>query len=288
MVLPNEPLKNAGLKYVNGLGLIFNESNNQAMTVSSGAARDSTNTNDIILDSNVTISLLTVGAGGIDAGPLAASSTYAVYVIASSTSVFTSTTDLGGGPSPNPLGPSAVPAPANPYPASAILSLNASTPILPVGYDMYRRVGWVRTDASSHFLGYSQYGNGETRTYAFYNKVIVKTGAITSSFVQVPLVVGVGADAGVPCLPASFGLELEVLCDILYTPAGATDVAEFMQYVFSPPANGNVRFGTGVAGAQVGSLQIPSQSNGTAPTILAKATSGTCTLSVSGFVDILG
>ena len=92
--MPNEPIVNAGLKYVNGLELVKTAA--KVVNVLPGAARSSGNVNDIILqeavDVNgdglgyaVQINGAVVGANGCDQAVLAASSFYAVYLISDST-----------------------------------------------------------------------------------------------------------------------------------------------------------------------------------------------------------
>lgn len=103
---------------------------------------DSTDSTDILFAGELTANITLSGAGGLDTGSEAADTWYAIYVIADSTKVV----------SPN-----------------AILSTNAATPTLPVGYDVYRRVGWVRNDGSSNFMNFVQYGRGRDRTYRYYD-----------------------------------------------------------------------------------------------------------------------
>ena len=121
--MPNTPIVNAGLKYANGLQLAW--ASDETITIAAGAARDSSNTNDIVLDASVTVSNIVSGANGLDTGSVAANTMYAVYLIGDSTG-YESTAGL--------------------------LSTDASSPNLPGGYDMYRRIGWVLTDATSDNL----------------------------------------------------------------------------------------------------------------------------------------
>lgn len=72
-----------------------------------------------------------VGANGLDAGTLAASTWYALFVICK---------DDGT--------------------TAGLLSLSATAPTLPTGYTHFARVGWIRTDgtANKYPLGFTQYG----------------------------------------------------------------------------------------------------------------------------------
>lgn len=66
--MPNTPIVNAGVKYVNGL--LLTRTGNKTLGVAAGAARDSSNTNDIILDTAASVNGLFVGANGVDMQPL--------------------------------------------------------------------------------------------------------------------------------------------------------------------------------------------------------------------------
>ncbi len=182
MRLPNSPIVNAGMRYFNGLALDFlvipsvpvsNYVAGTSFIVQPGQARDSTNTNDIFLPQSFVngvpyvlngvsvgaiVNGLEVGANGVDLAPLVANSLYGVYVIGSSTSVSTENSELGGGPL-NFLPPIQPPymAPANPFPGAILLSLSSNAvPNLPFGYDMYRLIGWVTTNASALILPFGQ------------------------------------------------------------------------------------------------------------------------------------
>lgn len=134
----NVPIYNLGNLYIQGLGLVY--SSTTAVSLSSGQARDSGNVNDIVLSSSVSVSISSNGANGLDTGTVAASTLYYVYVIASSNEV------------------------AN---TAGILSLSASQPTLPYNYDIYRRVGAVAVDSSSHIRKFVQVGGNKDRTILY-------------------------------------------------------------------------------------------------------------------------
>lgn len=247
MTTPNSPIVNAGLLYVNGLGIAKTAA--KIISLAAGAARDVTNTDDIVLNALVSINGANVGANGVDIAAIILNKFYAVYVIGDST---------------------------DKQPTAGLLSLNATTPSLPFGYDMYRRVGWVLTDGSANILQFWQYGTGQLRTY-YYDVGIseLSGGSNTGSFVNISLA------ASVP------PIATEVLCMLTFTPMGATDVAEFLPFGSSAAA-GIVQFGCGVAAAQVGMVTVPCALNAGVPTILYQV-SGTDTLSVltAGYKDTL-
>jgi len=242
----NTPIVNAGVKYVNGIELVKTAA--KTITMAAGAARDSSNTNDIILDAIVTINGATVGANAVDIAALVASSFYAVYVIGDST-LYESTAGL--------------------------LSLSATAPILPAGYDMSRRVGWILTDGSANILQFWQYGEGQERMYYYDVAISELSGGSATTFTAVDLATSVPP------------IATEVLFKALFTPDGATEIAEFLPFG-SAASNGDVVFGCGVAAAQQGMVTVPCQLDSGVPKILYKvATGDTLTLTTAGFKDYM-
>src|ERR1700743_3615216 len=121
MSIPNTPIVNRGALYVNGLE--FEVFAFFLLFIHEGAARDSTNTNDIVLNSSLVLNGQNVGPNGTDDAPITPNTRYAVHVIGDSN---------------------------NNNPTAGLLSLSASNPNLPSGYDMFRRVGWIYTDSSAN------------------------------------------------------------------------------------------------------------------------------------------
>ncbi len=254
MSIPQSPIVNAGLLYVNGLGIAKTAA--KVISMALGAARDSTNTNDIILSSDnphvsggvVSVNGANVGANGVDLAALVASSFYAVYAIGDSTSY---------------------------NPVAGLLSLNATTPSLPEGYDMYRRVGWVLTDGSANILQFWQFGSGSGRVYYYDVGISALSGGTSTTFANIDL------STSVP------PIATEVLFHATYTPNSATNIAEFLPYG-SSASNGIVVFGYGVAAAQQGMVTVPEELNaGKAEVKYKVATSDTLTLLTAGYKDFL-
>jgi hypothetical protein len=246
MATPMTPIVNAGILYVNGLGI--SKSTSKIVIMATGAARDSGNVNDITLNSSASINGATVGANGVDVAVLVASSLYAVYVIGDSSG----------------------------YHATAgIFSLAATGPSLPFGYDMYRRVGYILTDSSANILQFWQYGAGGVREMYYDVGISVLSAGSSTTYANVDLT------AAVPIA------SLNVLFDVAYTPNSATNLAQFLPYG-SSATNGIVRWGAGVAAAQVTSLVIPCGVNAGKPEIQYKvAASDSLTLLVTGYFDQL-
>lgn len=136
MALPTPTLRGENLShaYVSDLNIAWSSAT--TITLAAGQARNSSNLNDIVLSAGVTINAATVGANGLDTGALANSTLYAVWVIGDSTSNNAS---------------------------AGLLSTSGTDPILPLGYDMARRVGWVLTSGAAAILDFSQRGNDRNR-----------------------------------------------------------------------------------------------------------------------------
>ena len=197
MYIPNYPQANAGLLYVNNLQLTWLSAT--TLSVAAGAARDQNNINDIILGAPVVINAANNGANGLDSGALADSKFYAVIVVGDSTQN---------------------------NPTCAQLSLvvgNAAykhgvlSPVLPGGYDMYRRIGYVLTDGSANILQFWQTGDDQARKM-YYDAPIsvanVSSDAATS-YAEVNL------SAAVPLVG-----QTEVGLIVSYTPATAGNTLE--------------------------------------------------------------
>lgn len=93
-------------------------------------ARDSTDARTISVGSDQTIVNTTTGANALDASTVASDTWYFIFAIDDTTNVL------------SPAG---------------LLSLSATAPALPSGYNVFRRVGTIRTDATSDFFGIAQY-----------------------------------------------------------------------------------------------------------------------------------
>ncbi len=86
------------------------------------------------------IDITASGVNGLDAGVEAPDTWYAVYLIGDSTGS---------------------------NPPAGLLSISEAAPTLPSGYDVFRRVGWVRNGTAGDFLAFFQRGDGLDRTYNY-------------------------------------------------------------------------------------------------------------------------
>lgn len=241
------PVVNGPTLYVDNLQLTWTA--NATMTIAAGAARDSTNVNDITLAATATINTATVGKiNGIDAAAVAASTRYNVFIVGDSSQT-------------NPVG--------------GLLSTSL-TPTLPYGYDMYRRIGTVFTDGSKNLLLAWWYGNARERTMYYDVGISALSGGSSTSYANISLVASAPAVA-----------SLRVIFDIAYTANSATNTAQFLPYG-SSATNGVVRYGCGVAAAQVGQITVPTGLNAGVPEVQYKvASSDSLTLLTTGYIETL-
>lgn len=197
------PPVNAGIKYINGLQLSYTSAT--TMTVQPGLCRDFTNTNDISVGlplsvaatgtgeepvlpgtGAVVINTAVNGAAGLDIGTIAINTFYAVYAIGNS---------------------------YNNGQGSAVISANLIAPILPNGYDMALRIGYIKTDGSANILKFRQDGAGVDR-WMWYDAAIATGVTAGASATYAP----VDASAG---LPIDHPTMVNWLCS--FTPTSASN-----------------------------------------------------------------
>lgn len=248
---PNIPMVNLGNTYIQAMQLAW--ISNTSISVAAGQARDSTNVNDIVLGSLATINAAVNGLNGLDTGALAASTFYAVYVISSST--LSNNSAAGNYKAPG-----------------ALLSLSATAPTLPNGYDMFRRVGYVLTDGSVHILAFRQTGSGLAREMWYDALISVLAGGAAATFAAVSLVTAVPA---IGITKVSFNATI--------TPTAAGDLAA-LRPTGSSSTNGYVIANGAVAGvAQKLTMLVPCSAAESVDYLVT----GTLTLLVQNYQDNL-
>jgi len=128
--------------YANGLQLSNNSTTpNTKLDVSSGSILDSTGTFQLALASSVTIDATVNGINGLDTGSLAASTVYAVYLVAD----VVNSNNMG-----------------------AMISTSYTAPLMPFGYNSFALIGYVATDGAVHFLkGYWTAGDSPFRLFMY-------------------------------------------------------------------------------------------------------------------------
>lgn len=115
-----------------------------------GSCRSDDDTLNIDVTSTIDIVITTVGVNGRDSATAEAASTwYSVWVISDSTGVNVE---------------------------AGLFGTSATAPTLPSGYDVKRRIGWVRNDASSNFVPYEILVAGSALRMVTYSEYVI-TGA---------------------------------------------------------------------------------------------------------------
>ena len=130
-------------------GLLISDSSTSLKAISAGACRSDDNTFNIVTGA-ITANMATQ----LDTGAEAADTWYAIWVIGDAV-----TTNV----------------------PRALLSLSATAPTMPSGYDKKRRIGWVRNDSSSDFYDYLTSSTGRDRVYSWLEDIVLVLSAGTAT-----------------------------------------------------------------------------------------------------------
>ncbi|HEY2811761.1 MAG TPA: hypothetical protein VGJ00_10295 [Rhabdochlamydiaceae bacterium] len=238
------------------------------IAVSPGAARDSTNSIDMVVGLNnyfeidnpavqfqgyqagLFVNSAINGVNGLDTGTIAASTQYAVYLIGDS---------------------------RNYKNTAAVLSLTSNTaPLLPSGYDSYRLIGFWATDGSSHFVYATNKPQNIGGLLTYFNSpaVSVLSGGTATSFTAIDLTTN-------SAIPTTTLQNIIVTLLVTFTPAAVGDTVQFRPTGSS--ATGGLATITGlVAGfAQTQYIQVIAGVGSSKPEIDYKVTSGSDAVSVA-------
>lgn len=258
------PITNARQYYINGLKLTW--LTGTTMSVSAGRCSNSTNQNDISVGlplnvaatqtgvepvaagtGAVTINTAANGAAGLDIGAMANNKFYAVYAIGDSYGI---------------------------EPGSALISANLVQPLLPAGYDMYFRIGFVKSDGAAALLAFRQDGCGLDR-WMYYDAAIA-TGVTAGSSATY---------AAVDCsasLPSATPTLVSFYCT--FTPTGTNDKLILTPGTSTSTAGYAVLSGTGAAVA--GNLICPTDAPVT-DAVDYKVVGSDTAINVGGYLDQL-
>jgi len=240
----NIPIVNAPYLSVDNLQLAV--ASTTTLTMAAGRARNSTNENDIILTSGVTINAATTGINALDTGSLANATLYAVYAVGDSTQNNT---------------------------PGAVLSATLTAPLLPVGYDMYRLIGYVRTDGSAHFLAGYWSGSANERTFVY----------------DVPIATAVTAGSSATYAAVTLTTFVPPVQNVLakietnWTANAAGDTLALQPF---SAVGDTVKYIAPVAGASAHTLvreYVQAQLDSGAPKINYKVSAGTVAINVAGY-----
>ncbi len=281
MTTPNTPVVNKGLLYVTGLTVSAGALNadllsSATLLISSGQGRDSTDINDIVLPATVapgaanpnnvpvdanapfyTLNAATVGVNGLDVGALVATTKYAVYAIASSNST------------------------AQP---ATLLSASFTQPLLPLNYDMFRRIGTVMTNAAgTRILNFHQRGNGSFRDtwYAVPFATAVAAGA-SATFAPVTLTTWVPTTGGEVYILSALTSDAGATRTVVYSADAGTTIA-------AAASAGEVIMSSPASTVTSASLKVPVTTAAGVQTIQYAVSNAAAAVAVSvqGFVDFL-
>lgn len=204
-----QPIINTGLPlYIHGLSLSV--ASNTVIAMAPGQARDSSNqidmavgelnylgeiqpANPIFLNcpNPLYINSAIVGPNGLDQGVLAASSNYIVYLIADPTGF---------------------------KPTAGLLSLYSNQyPLLPSGYGLYRTIGFVSTNASTHFTAASILNEAYFKQFFLQPAVSVLSGGNSTTFAAVAL------NGAITTTTDPF---VRAYINVIFTPAAVGDVVQ--------------------------------------------------------------
>lgn len=260
------PIVNARQYYINGLKLAYLTST--TMTVTAGRCSNSTNVNDISVGlplnvaatqtgvlpvaagtGAVTINTAANGAGGLDIGAMANNTFYAVYAIGDS---------------------------YGENPGSALISANLSAPLLPAGYDMYFRIGFIKSSGAAAILPFRQDGCGLDR-WMWYDAPIATDITAGSSATYAP----VDCSAS---LPAATPTMVNFYC--VFTPTAGDDTLVLVPGTSTSTLGYATLSGSVAAVAVTGNLICPTDSPVT-DAIDYKVTGSAVAISVSAYLDQL-
>jgi hypothetical protein len=248
-----DPIVNQPSLYVTNLECA--QSGTLTLQLNTGAARDSTNTNDLILTTPQQISVAVSGVNGLDTGTIAASTFYACFIIGDS---------------------------SNKKPTAGLISLSATTPTLPFGYDIFRRVGWTYMNSSAQPVKFWTMGTNESRTY-YYNvssQIAILTAGTATSFATV---------SAAPAVPISNPQgTTEALFNLTYVSASSANEVDFGIVVAAGPFK-LLTVSNGAASTTIQPIWLPVRLNAGVPAIAYQTTSGSdaVTLTCAGFRDYL-
>ena len=237
------PIVNERISYINSLQVSF--SSVTTLSVTSGQCSDDNDIIDMKLSSAVILNAAINGANGLDTGSLANNLWYYVYVIA----------DSSGKQS-----------------TAVILSLSATAPTLPSGYDSKRQIDYWRSNGSAQFILAYNSGIGSYRKKYWDSTILVLTGGAATVLTTIDL------DLAVPpvdLLPVRLEVEFEANVagdSVSFAVEGSTSTS-------LPSLNGLV-----VLLRQKGQLEVLSKLATTAKIqYINSAASGDVNVWVSGF-----
>lgn len=254
-------------RYITGLTMTNNVSDsNNDIDIAAGECVDTTGVYLMILATGLTKRLdanWTAGnnGGGLDTGSKANSTSYYVFLIRNLT---TGAVD-------------------------ALFSASATSPTMPVGYTVSRRIGIILTNGSGNLNQFSQTGNRYSWKTGFDTDIVVGTSSTLCTMTGLPAIeVEAQGIASISGIPNATGVALQV------ASAGATTQSAPEVYVFSSAgfiARRGHAYGSHIAGdystaghgafSEFRAIAVSSQIR-----IVANSGTPTARIHILGFTDI--
>ena len=171
------------------------------------------------------INCATTGANGLDAGSLANSTQYAVYLIADSRGYN--------------------------QPAGLVSLTSNVSPLIPLGYDSYRLLGFVATDGSAHFVYATSKPQNLVNAVEYFISPASSalSGGNSTTFAAIDLT----ANSGIPTTTLQ---NIIVTLQVVYTPAAAGNYVRFRPTGSSATAGLNTIIGSAAGIAQTQYLRM--------------------------------
>lgn len=264
--IQNDPIYLLPYLYISGLNISV--ASTTVLAIAPGQARDSSDNIDMPvgfpnLQGNVVpatqfqnympplfINSAVNGANGLDSGSLIATMDYAIYLIGDSRGY---------------------------NPVAAILSLTSNAfPLLPLGYDSYRLLGFIQTDGSAHFVasGTNPLNARNLRAYYVSPASSVLSGGNATSFTAI--------DMSTP-IPTTTARDVIALLQVTFIPLAAGDTVQFRPTGEGTPQTAGLVTITGAAAgiAQTQYVQVISGVGSSKPEIDYKVSVSGDSVSVS-------
>jgi hypothetical protein len=182
------PVESLPFKYISGLNLSV--ASTSIIAVAPGQARDSNDNVDMPVSTTLFLNSAINGVNALDQGTIAASSNYSIYLISDS---------------------------RNKKPVAALLSLSSNAfPLMPLGYDSYRLLGFAATNSSTQFTAATVYNTQYLRSYFLQPPTSVLSGGNATTYTAINL------SSAVPDDPNAI-----VFLNVTFTPAGVGDTVQF-------------------------------------------------------------
>lgn len=242
--MPNLSIQPQRISYINGIGLSY--AGVATVNIAVGQCSNSTDVNDMILEEVLTPSLLSSGALGLDTGAVAASTFYAVYLIGDSQKFNT---------------------------PSAVFSADLASPLMPSGYDMSRRIGYVLTDGSSNIRPFIQTGNDLCRKVWYQTAVAELSAGTSATYANIDLASSVPASVS--------GLEVFLLTSV--TPTASGDSAQFLTGGVTATVGTAVNTGFEAAKVNILVVSLPCS----AASVVQYKVTGSVDVATLGYIDQL-